>query len=226
MAILEKLEYSKDGVADAIKKLDRNQKLVGGETEDLRNKINVLNDYKYHPTITTPNNLPSGKWYMRSPDNPTDDFYYIDCGISPASGYMYQRARYVFWNQSYDRVQIGGVWKAWQQIATTTKTSFLCTAASGMTITVQNCYTMNGMAYINATVKKTDGSVFGVAQHLLFTTPYYSKTARTPMSVIFADVVLVTPFTWNGGVWIDGGCYIVTSTATVKEITVHAEVPL
>lgn len=84
-----------------------------------------LNDYKYHPTVTTPNNLPSGKWYMRSSDNPTDDFYYIDCGTSPASGYVYQRASYVFLNKTYERVQTGGVWQPWQEIATTEQINVL-----------------------------------------------------------------------------------------------------
>ena len=48
----------------------------------------------------------------------------------------------------------------WQQIATTTKTSFSCTAASGYTISEQVCYLLNGEFYISLKIAKSNGSVF------------------------------------------------------------------
>lgn len=48
----------------------------------------------------------------------------------------------------------------WEKIATTTKTSFLCTAQAGCTIVSQNCYTLNGEFCIELRIKKIDGSTF------------------------------------------------------------------
>ena len=92
------------------------------ETE-IDTKFNAVGDYKVHPTITTTNDLPSGKWYINSSQNPTTDWYYIDCGTNPASStHKYQRARYVFTDATYDRIQKDGVWQPWKQIAYTSST--------------------------------------------------------------------------------------------------------
>lgn len=115
--------------------------------------------------------------------------------------------------------------KGWEQIATTTKTSFLCTAKPGCAITNQDCYVLNGIAYINIDVVKSDGTVFGVSQHGLFSSPYF-KAYNIPINAIFTDGVLVAPMMYNGGLWNDGGCYITISSATAKKITVKCEVTL
>lgn len=176
--------------------------------EENTNKINVLNDYKYHPTITTPNNLPSGKWYLRSLDNPTDDFYFIDCGSSPVSGYAYQRARYLFGEQSYERVQREGVWQPWQQIATTTKTSFLCTANPGYTIVGQQCYTLNGEAHINVSVKRTDNQTITAQLMNPVTVPYGTSEETCILALIRneANVIINTSpcvINYTGGLYVN-----------------------
>lgn len=53
-----------------------------------------------------------------------------------------------------------GINSGWQQIATTTKTSFLCVANTGFTIVGQQNYTMNGEYFITLTLKRTDSSIF------------------------------------------------------------------
>lgn len=109
--------------------------------------------------------------------------------------------------------------------ALTTKTSFLCTAKTGYTIENQDCYTLNGIAYINIDVAKTDGTVFEAQQHGLFISPYF-KTYNIPITVIFTDGALVAPMMYNGGLWSDGGCYITMSSATAKKITINCEVKI
>lgn len=81
-------------------------------------KFDEVGSYKVHPSITTTNDLPSGKWYNNSDQNPTTDWYYIDCGTNPSNGsFKYQRARYVFADIWYDRIQKDGVWQPWKKIA-------------------------------------------------------------------------------------------------------------
>lgn len=51
------------------------------------------------------------------------------------------------------------------------KTTFLCTASTGYTITRQKCYVKNGIAYYHLVVKKTDNTKLSAnTQHIVATT--------------------------------------------------------
>lgn len=56
---------------------------------------------------------------------------------------------------------------AWDGMATTTKTSFNCTATTGITINHQNCYQLNGEFFISLRAYKTDGSVFATGANII-----------------------------------------------------------
>ena len=96
---------------------------------------------------------------------------------------------------------------AWEDIATTTKTSFLCTAASGYTITSQNCYMMNGVPYVKISIVKTDGGSFNVGNHISVATLPFSSS-NTPLS--FAGA--------SGGYWSSIGSAMVSGTSLVATI--------
>lgn len=100
-----------------------------------------------------------------------------------------------------------GYFTGWEPIATTTKTSFLCTAVSGYTITSQNCYIMNGVPYVKISIVKTDGGSFNVGNHISVATLPFSSS-NTPLS--FAGA--------SGGYWSSIGSAMVSGTSLVATI--------
>lgn len=99
----------------------------------------------------------------------------------------------------------GSTWLGWQQIATTTKTSFLCTASSGYTIMSQNCYTKNDEFYINMRVKKTDGSAFNGEL----------VVATKPFSTVSVDVGSAMGSVSSGSWTLPVNCFSVTGNSIV-----------
>lgn len=85
----------------------------------------------------------------------------------------------------------------WEKIATTTKTSFLCTAKEGFTIVAQDCFVQNNRAYIHLLVKKTNNTVFDTGTHDIVVNPKppsmrYSASAM-PHTTTGASGVSNTP---------------------------------
>lgn len=82
------------------------------------------------------------------------------------------------------RLKTSSGWQTWQQIATTTKTPFSCTASTGISILSQNCFIQNDISYIQCTAKKTDGSLFADTKAIkLFDIPSGVSTARMSLSI-------------------------------------------
>lgn len=204
--------------------------------DELQEQINDLNnDRGYLNTLGTTFStaIKNGKYIVASdtdcPDGSANSTWLIDV-TQMNDSYVLQEAFCLYspignTGKKYIRYTVNKVWQPWQPIATTTKTSFLCTAKPGCAITNQDCYVLNGIAYINIDVVKSDGTVFGVSQHGLFSSPYF-KACNIPINAIFTDGSLVAPMMYNGGLWNDGGCYITISSATAKKITVKCEVTL
>lgn len=55
------------------------------------------------------------------------------------------------------------------------KTPFTCIAEQGYSITSQNCYTKNGLHYVNVVVTKTDNSAFSTGYMMPFCLPFDTK---------------------------------------------------
>lgn len=201
--------------------------------EENTNKINVLNNERGYLNSKLVSNLDTtkdnGKYvFWGNLFGITDGVWYVDV-TKDSRGYdsLTQTAKCVYPKAiRIERDCLNGAWQPWQQIATTTKTSFSCSAKTGYTIVSQNCYTLNGMAYINIAIKKVDGSVFDSVQHALFTSPYYSTSLHYPINAVFTNGPLVGGFAYNGAIWTDGGCYITLTGNTATQINIHAEVPL
>ena len=104
------------------------------------------------------------------------------------------------------------------------KQVFYCTANPGYTISKQDCFLLNGIAYYNVRVKKNDDTAFGIDQHNLFSCPYYNSTYPFPVLAAFSIGYLTSPVRYNGAIWIDSGCYITIADNIAKEIIIHAEV--
>lgn len=95
-----------------------------------------------------------------------------------------------------------------QQIATSAKTSFSCTPASGFTITAQNCYKINNEVVFNVDIKRTDGADITPTTQLLFTVPYkplsefpvtnVSRSVQYGLMNCFSQSIVNT----NGQVWV------------------------
>ena len=108
-------------------------------------------------------------------------------------------------------------WMGWQQIATTTKTPFSCTASTGYEIVWQDCYTLNGVKYIHVRMKKINNSVFEVIQHFVFSVPFSSAKTITPLTIMpYLNASLTTMGTTqaSGVLWNDSHAYIAPTTAS------------
>lgn len=107
-----------------------------------------------------------------------------------------------------------GTWK-WIQIATTTKTSFLCTPVTGYTIIRQNCYEKGGIAYFNIFIKLTSGDAFVTnAQLVVATIPTTYRPATLYDYIPVTTQITTTQATGNpisGCLHSDGNIYIQTS---------------
>lgn len=83
-------------------------------------------------------------------------------------------------SKAYIRTMTGGTdaWHSWHEIATTTKTPFSCSVlpGSGITITSQDCYTLNGEFYISICLAKTDGTNFIAGATPLCSMPYTTRS--------------------------------------------------
>ena len=113
----------------------------------------------------------------------------------------------------------------WQQIATTTKTPFSCTASTGYTILWQDCYILNGRKYINVRIKKSDDTLFEAKQHAIFTTPYGTLN-RIPLTIMpYGDTKfnMMSSTFQNGVLWYGKQVYITPTSATAYGFEVKCE---
>lgn len=224
---LEKIYPSQDRGYEAIRKLVKNQNLIEqgikeidgmNDLDEIRKQINDLNDDRgYLKTKSLSFNLAikNGKYIMTNdtdcPDGSTNSTWLIDV-TQMNDVYVLQEAFCLHspignTGRKYHRYMVNKVWQAWEPIATTTKTSFLCTAVSGYTITSQNCYMMNGIPHVKISITKTDGGAFGVGNHIIVATLPFSSS-NTPLS--FAGS--------SGGYWSSIGCAMVSGTYLVATI--------
>ena len=117
-----------------------------------------------------------------------------------------------------------GNFSGWQQVATTTKTPFVCTANTGYTIVNQDCYTQNGMAYINIAIKNADSTMFIGGQHQLFSCPYTPKNI-IPFSITLGNAdgyLQQPPIISSGALWTNSNGYCTLNSNTAYYITVYA----
>ena len=169
--------------------------------KNLDNKINVLNNNRgYLSSVSLSNNTDfntitqNGKYVVNtninSPVTSSSLTYSIDVtSHANASGEIIrctQTATAINSNyKTYKRVLNSGVWQPWEPIATTTKTSFLCSANTGYTIINQDCYTMNGEYNILLRIAKTDGGTFSTSEQVVATVPInILNTVNSPFTVI------------------------------------------
>lgn len=96
------------------------------------------------------------------------------------------------------------VWTDWQQVATTTKVPFSCTAISGYTIYSQDCYTLNDTSYVRIVINKTDGSNMDTVPKHVFTSPKY------PTHVTSGNITAC--LTNTGTTAVDGGTVNVSTS--------------
>ena len=211
---------------------DMNNKFgeIEGRDNKLQQQINVLKEHGFWSNAKLASgsayDLQHGEWFGTLTNSPESYTCFYKVYVGDNANYKYIECHSWVTSNSYRNKCIGGAWQFWEKIPTTTKTSFSCTAKVGYAIVSQNCYTLNGMAYINVAIKKTDGTVFEAQQHALFTTPYYSASFPYPITAVFTNGPLVGGFAYNGAVWTEGGCYITLTSNTPTQITIHAEVPL
>ena len=159
----------------------------------------------------------------------TINYGILEVACIPSSGAIQQTAYGLADNSIFFRGKpsTSNSWSAWQQIATTTKTPFSCTAGVGFAITAQDCFTMNGMAYINVRVKKIDNTSIGAGQHFLVSNPYVPINRATVSYALFSDyniesALLQTPFSVNCSVW-DSNVYAVFGGNTAGSIQIFAQ---
>lgn len=107
---------------------------------------------------TLPNNLGTGifQWSVLNVYGGGDSgsMLYQDLTVTNHTAYS------SYANKYYRRIRFGAKWSDWQELATTTKTTFTCTPASGYTLSEQVCYKTNNEFYISLKISKTGGASF------------------------------------------------------------------
>ena len=175
-------------INDTLTSTATDEALSANMGKDLNDKINVLSDDRGYlntkALIDYDLNLlvVNGLYYINNPTNTPIPINSNNNGycevINPGSttGYCTQMFTQTVTGTKWRRVCSNGVWIPWQQIATTTKTVFSCTASTGYEIATQYNYTFNGEFFVNVQVKKADGSSFGVGEYSIFTLPFNALT--------------------------------------------------
>lgn len=134
---------------------------------------------------------------MTSPDaNNVNDFTYEVYRTTDAA-YLTIIAYDTRTTREFTNKCLNGIWQGWQQIATTTKTPFSCTAQPGYEITATDCYILNNSFNITLKARKTDGSIFAPnVQHMFAIVPISIKN-------VSVGCVMGSPTAWSG----HGSCF-------------------
>lgn len=110
--------------------------------------------------------------------------YFIVTVVTYTSAYVTQQARAFFQNITFERTKKGGGgWSSWKQIATTDKIDILLTPATGCTISNNNSYMVNNVAYINFRLTKDTGTFSGSNTHIA-TLPFNTGVLVNVFSVV------------------------------------------
>lgn len=150
--------------------------------DELQQQINVLKEAKL---ITSLNEITESIKYKGAmiANAPVQDFIIIDATVFDST-WKVATAYTLNLNLIWKGVYKNSVW-TWEPIATTTKTSFLCSANTGYTIINQDCYTMNGEYNILLRIAKTDGGTFSTSEQVVATVPInILNTVNSPFTVI------------------------------------------
>lgn len=116
------------------------------------------------------------------------------------------------------RSLIDGVWQGWEQIATTTRVPFTCTAkiGSGCTLSNQVCYTKNGEFHISLMVAKTDLTTFAQGVRV---EPMSIPFATNGISIASAMGRIGTEWTGNVNAFCSGSqFYIIPISANIDNV--------
>lgn len=197
---------------------DSNGKVIPVVDGTARKQINVLNNDRGYVTTKNISSLDlntiteNGKYWGNSMSNmPPSISPGLTCvvDVTRIDGNLWH-VRHVLRCDAgiFERWKSGEKWRPWEQIATTIKTSFLCTANSGYKIDSQNCYKINDISYIRLAISKTDGSVFSVGSHISVATLPFSS-GNTPLSFSGA----------SNGFWSAIGSVLVSGTSLVTTIS-------
>lgn len=124
MQNIENINYASDSGAEAIKKLDRNQRKIKEHldtinVDGMQQQINNLNDVPNADTInvTDANELPCG-WYSGNLSNsPVGDWFTYHTFYKLGSGYKTQIAYGINNNLIYVRIYLGNMWGNWEVVS-------------------------------------------------------------------------------------------------------------
>ena len=187
--------------------LEKQVEILSGEDAKLLDKINDC--LQYRGVITSISQIDKDGYYYVNLGDSTFPYPYGILKI--VSGGGEKVATYDTTGndkKTYKNVKTSGAtWSEWQQIATTTKISFLCTATSGYKIDSQDCYKINDTSYIRLTISKADGGTFNVGNHITVATlPFFSGN----ISLSFAGA--------SGGFWSSIGSAMISGAYLVATI--------
>lgn len=201
------------------------------EIDNLTQKVNVLNDDRGYLTSVVVNDAndirQNGKYILtytsiNKPDNGTD-WYVCDATfeILGTTGRLIATCYAgVNMGKTYTRINLHGTWNDWQEIATTTKTPFTCTAGTGFTILFQDCYKLNGEFVVNLEVKKTDETAFSSVSHNIVATLPFTPTYTSVGTCKGRSAISVGMFTNLCTSWISGNGLLVNCVADTKIISI------
>lgn len=162
--------------------------IIAGQTDIL----SYAKTFKQHYTKTVRCNSAVNNPLGSSAYN---DFYYTIYGTDHINGYWNIIASDILTGTIYTNVCTANVWGDWQQVATTTKTPFICTPYPGYTIHQQDCYKINNHVYINVWVKPDSYGFTPNSQRACFSSPYFNvATSSVGIVTYWANV--------NGGMYL------------------------
>lgn len=139
-------------------------------------------------TTSTDDCTVNGKYYGSSSVlNLPESYSWVMDVIRYNDNFIYQKI-HMGSGRIFFRFKTSSGWQPWQEIATTTKTPFSLTPMTGFTVLANDCYVINNIAYIKATIKKdsgyfTDSTVYAKS-------PYYKGiTALSCFGAVYSSGV-------------------------------------
>ena len=228
MPVLQGIKNNTDkiGVLTGLKTTNKTS-LVGAVNENTE-QINVLNDSRgYRNTKILPSDVDTNTIWQNG-------IYEINTNIAKNVPKIYGVAYLIvngtnelFFTQKiiylggweYSRSRINDSVLPWQQIATTTKTSFSVTPETGFSVSYNQSSIINNSIDVNVVINKTDNSALGVGQIKVATLPSsYSKNQACLNAIASAGGIYTTPissFVYNSGL------YVVINDATLKQVMIN-----
>ena len=139
---------------------------------------------------TMSDGMPNGTYYKRIVANTVvvpevgGGNWYLE-GVRTSDKWEWQMIRAYHEGFIKFREKANGVWSKFRTIATTHKTDFSCTPATGFKIANQKCYVINNQVFISVALKTTDDSNFATFQtKKAFTVPTAYKPLLHPSVAI------------------------------------------